>query len=251
VQQEPHRSHKPFVWRTASMLATLEAASRAARDDAPILMSGREAVGKAALCRYIHEHSSRKDGAFAEVVVPSLSSSLLRLELWGDGTSGRDGALARANQGTLLVRGIEYAPRGFIAALLAAQRSDGRACRLVCTTHREPARLIDAALLTEAEASTFKHTMRVPSLEERRSDLPDFARHLIRQFATTQGYPVPIIPEHDLIAIQRQRWIGGILQFSSVVEHSTMQAVRSGVFRFPPVVPRRNYGLRSERRSKG
>jgi two-component system response regulator FlrC len=109
----------------AKTRATLLLASRVARTDATVLLTGESGVGKEVFARYIHEQSARSGGPFVAINCAAIPDNLLEATLFGHekgAFTGAQGAQAgkfeQANGGTLLLDEISEMPLGLQAKLL-------------------------------------------------------------------------------------------------------------------------------------
>jgi two-component system response regulator HydG len=183
-----------------ALFAVLE---RAAASEETILVLGESGTGKEVLARGIHDQSPRRRGPFVPFDCGAVSPTLIEAELFGHVRGAftgavRDnaGALAKADGGTLFLDEIGELPLAAQAKLLrvleerqvmrvGGDRAIPVLARVVAATNRD--------LEQEVEAGRFRqdlyyrlnvHTLRVPPLRERLSDVPGLVVHLLRTIAS-------------------------------------------------------------------
>src|SRR5688500_7401982 len=188
---------------SSAIKALLEEIDYAARSDAKVLIGGESGAGKAIVARLIHASGRRRQAPLVTVNCAALTETLLETELFGHVRGSFTGAyrdkagvFERANGGTVFMDEIgETTPRmqGLLLRFLETgeiQRvgSDDRAqarvdVRVIAATNR--------VLLDDVAAKTFREDLyyrlnvihlRVPSLRDRRHDVPIFIRHFFDVF---------------------------------------------------------------------
>jgi DNA-binding NtrC family response regulator len=173
------------AWKVRSDVAF--AAGRALH----VLVRGESGTGKELVARALHDRSERK-GAFVPRNAATLPEALVDAELFGNaenypnpGMRERKGLVGAADRGTLFLDEVAELPEAMQTHLLrvldageyqrlgesVARRSD---LRVVAATNRP------LSALREDVAARFSFIIRVPSLEERREDVPLLARQLLR-----------------------------------------------------------------------
>ncbi len=178
--------------------------------DLPVLLTGETGVGKELFARALHENGPRAGAPFVAINCGAVPDALFEAELFGHAKGSftgaeraRPGLLARAEGGTLFFDEIGELPHARQAALLrvletrtyrAVGSDDERSfdARIVAATHRDLAR--------EVEKGTFRADLlfrlnvievRIPSLRERRSDVP----LLVRAFEAKLGRSLSLSAE--------------------------------------------------------
>jgi transcriptional regulator with PAS, ATPase and Fis domain len=192
--------------RAPAFLRALESLERAARSEAPVLLCGESGVGKELAAQHLHAHSRRPTGPFLTVDCATLAGSLFESELFGHERGAFTGCIGRkqglfelAHGGTLFLDEVGEIPLESQAKLLRVlesgefRRVGGREVlradvRVVCATNRE--------LRTMIEDGTFREdlyyrlaciTIDLPSLRERRSDIPALAEALLERANQSGG----------------------------------------------------------------
>ena len=213
------------------------AIERVAPTGSRVLISGPAGAGKDVAARMIHARSRRADGAFVTLNCATLNPARFEEELFGieagaDSTSQprRTGMLERAHGGTLLLDEISDMPletQGKIVRALQDQtfeRIGGTSrvkvdVRVLATTNRD--------LHAEISAGRFREDLyyrlavvplRMPSLRERRDDVPELARRFLRRSAETSGIPGRDLSADALTALQSYDWPGNVRQLRNLMD---------------------------------
>jgi two-component system nitrogen regulation response regulator NtrX len=222
----------------ASVMVQLRAAiERVAPTGSRVLISGPAGAGKEVAARMIHARSRRADAPFVGLNCATLNPARFEEELFGV-ESGVDpaaqprraGVLERAHGGTLLLDEVADMPletQGKIVRALQEQgfeRVGGATrvkvdVRVIATTSRD--------LQAEIGAGRFREDLyyrlavvplRVPSLRERREDVPILARHFMLRSGETSGMPPRELAEDALAAMQAYDWPGNVRELRNLID---------------------------------
>jgi DNA-binding NtrC family response regulator len=218
---------------------------RFARDtNATILLEGDSGTGKTTLARYVHSRSPRAAGPFQQVVLSTLDDTLSGSELFGhvvgaytDARQSRTGQFASANGGTLFLDEIGKASLAVQYKLLNVVESgefrpvgsdrDMRVdVRLVVATNIPLDQAsIAGRFLPDLNARLSAFRVRVPSLRERRADIPLLAQQSLRVHAIRCGYgSAPTIHADLMAALQRADWPNNLRQLDSTMHRLLVDA---------------------------
>jgi DNA-binding NtrC family response regulator len=211
---------------------------RFARDrNATILLEGESGTGKTTLARYIHAHSPRAGRPFQHVVLSTLEDPLAGSELFGhvsgaytDARQSRAGQFASASGGTVFLDEIGKASLAVQYKLLhVVEYGEFRAVgsdrdlrvdtRLVAATNivLEDA-VANERFLPDLHARLSAFRVRVPSLRERRADVPLLAAQSLRVHASRCGYGEPPSIHAELMeALQRADWPNNLRQLDATM----------------------------------
>lgn len=216
------------------LLHAMEAASRA---DVRILLEGESGTGKELIARAIHNLSSRTENKFIAIDCGAIPANLIESELFGHvkgaftgATSERRGLMEEANGGTMFMDEISNLPSELQAKLLRVLQ-EGEIRPLGSNKNRRINVRIISACSTPLGKLVQDHYFRedlfyrlhvypikVPSLDERREDIPLLANHFLNKFAAEQGKNTENFHE-ELIEYMRQRhWPGNIRELENFVE---------------------------------
>ena len=210
---------------------------RVAPTGSRVLISGSAGAGKEVVARMIHANSRRADGPFVMLNCATLAPGRFEEELFGveamaDPVAAprRAGVLERAHGGTLLLDEVSDMPietQGKILRALQDQTferlgSSARVkvdVRVIATTNRD--------LTAEIGVGRFREDLyyrlavvplRVPSLKERREDVPALARWFIARSAEISGMPSRELNADSLSVLQAYDWPGNVRQLRNLMD---------------------------------
>lgn len=226
-----------MVGESAAMMKIRDTIGKVAPTDARILITGENGVGKELVARWIHEKSARNTGPIVEVNCAAIPGELIESELFGhekgsftSAIKQRIGKFEQANGGTLFLDEIGDMSLNAQAKVLRALQ-EGKITRVGADKDiNVDVRVIAATnkdLLKEVEDKTFRldlyHRLgviiiHVPSLNERREDIPHLVKHFLEQVAGEYGQPVKSIDKDALKLLQDYNWSGNIRELRNVVE---------------------------------
>jgi formate hydrogenlyase transcriptional activator len=209
--------------------------------DANVLVTGETGTGKELVARAIHELSSRRKGSFVKVNCAAIPASLLESELFGHEKGSFTGAVAQkigrfelAHHGTLFLDEIGEMPLELQPKLLRAiqdqefERVGGNRtirtdARLVAATNRDLKAMVDEGKF-RADLYYRLHVfpVHVPSLRERREDIPLLTRYFVQKHAQRMGRNIDAIPTPVLEALTNYDWPGNIRELQNVLERSVI-----------------------------
>jgi len=224
---------------------------RAAPTDSSVLITGETGVGKELVAKAIHNLSNRKDGPFIPVNLASIPSELVASELFGHEKGAFTGAHVRqkgrfelADGGTIFLDEVGDLPQAVQVNLLRVLQ-EGTFERLgSAQSIRSDFRVVAATnknLAREVENGTFRQDLyyrldvfpiHVPSLRERKEDIPDLVRHFADKFSKKLGKRLTRIPREEMKKLINHTWPGNVRE----LEHRVEQAIilsDSGSVSFP------------------
>lgn len=214
-----------------------ETIEKVAPTDARILITGENGVGKELVARWVHEKSSRASGQLVEVNCAAIPSELIESELFGhekgsftSAIKQRIGKFEQANGGTLFLDEIGDMSLNAQAKVLRALQ-EGKITRVGADKDiNVDVRVVAATnkdLLKEVEEKRFRidlyHRLgviiiRVPSLNERKDDIPLLVDRFLSDICTEYGVAKKNIDEEALKLLQEYNWTGNIRELRNVVE---------------------------------
>ncbi|MCX7804195.1 MAG: sigma-54 dependent transcriptional regulator [Planctomycetota bacterium] len=242
-----------MVGRSPAMLDLYSQIEAVSRSGAPVIIVGETGSGKELAARAIHSQSPRRDGPFVPVNVGALPESTVESELFGHARgaftgadSDRDGRIAAASGGTLLLDEIESISDRVQRQLLRILE-DG----LVYPLGKDQPRKVDIRLLTTAKTDLREQVKRgqiredfyhriavlhvfVPPLRERIEDMPLLVSYFLRLAAARDNVPPPKVPAHVLEEMLRYPWPGNIRELRNVVERMVVTACSGEAGPFSP-----------------
>ena len=244
-QHEHHEKDSASTWRqeilTRSQLMEnlLGQARLVASGDASILIQGPSGSGKEVLARAIHKASARAGNAFVAVNCSAIPESLFESEFFGHvkgsftgATRDHKGLFEAANGGTLFLDEIGDMPLSFQVKLLRAIQE--RSVRPIGTTltHDVDVRILSAThrdLDKLRNNGTFREDLyyrlnvvdlQIPSLAERREDIPLLANHFLATLGDAAKKSVKGFSPDAMEVLISAPWPGNVRQLLNVVEQS-------------------------------
>ena len=226
-----------MVGQSNSIQKIKDTIEKVAPTDARILITGENGVGKELVARWIHEKSSRNSGPMVEVNCAAIPGELIESELFGhekgsftSAIKQRIGKFEQANGGTLFLDEIGDMSLNAQAKVLRALQ-EGKITRVGADKDiNVDVRVITATnkdLLKEVEDKTFRldlyHRLgviiiHVPSLNERKEDVPHLVNYFLETIAAEYGQPVKTMEKEAMAALEEYNWTGNIRELRNVVE---------------------------------
>jgi two-component system, NtrC family, nitrogen regulation response regulator NtrX len=200
-----------------------------------ILIVGPSGAGKELAARTLHRLSARAEAPFVVINAAAITPERMEVELFGvDGTNGAQGrkigALEEANGGTVFIDEIADMPRETQNKILRVlvdqtfQRVGGNSkvsvdVRIISST----ARNIEAEIAAGKFREDLYHRLsvvpiRVPSLAERREDIPHLVDYFMDQISQSTGLPKRQIGPDAMAVLQLHDWPGNVRQLRNNVE---------------------------------
>jgi DNA-binding NtrC family response regulator len=226
-----------IVGESEEILSIKNTIDKVAPTDARVLITGENGSGKELVARWLHEKSNRSNGPIVEVNCAAIPSELIESELFGhekgsftSAVKQRIGKFEQANGGTLFLDEIGDMSLSAQAKVLRALQ-EGKITRVGADKDISvDVRVVAATnkdLLQEVEAKNFRldlyHRLgvimiHVPSLNNRRNDIPLLIEHFLHQVADEYGQPKKSIEQDAVVALQQHNWTGNIRELRNVVE---------------------------------
>jgi two-component system, NtrC family, nitrogen regulation response regulator NtrX len=206
-----------------------------------VLISGGAGSGKELAARLIHEHSNRAQGPFVVINAPAMSPDGMEAELFGVEAASdqprRIGALEEAHGGTLYLDEVADMPRETQAKILRVlvdqnfQRVGGSSrvsvdVRIISSTSRDLAEAITEGRFREDLFHRLSVVpIRVPSLAERREDIPELVQYFLEMTAASMGVAPRRVGVDAMAVLQSHDWPGNIRQLRNNVERLMILAL--------------------------
>ncbi|MEN3930845.1 sigma-54 dependent transcriptional regulator [Microvirga sp. W0021] len=207
---------------------------RVAATNARVMITGSPGAGKELAARTIHALSSRAQGSFVVINAAMITPENMEAELFGveggDGKARRTGALEEAHGGTLYIDEIADMPRETQNRVLRVlvdqnfQRLDGTTrvhvdVRIISSSSRDIAAEIESGRFREDLFHRLSVVpIRIPSLSERREDVPELIEYFMNQITAATGLAQRKINTDAMAVLQSHDWPGNIRQLRNNVE---------------------------------
>ncbi len=239
IRSELH--FEEIVGNSEPLRRVLQEIETVAPADSTVLIYGETGTGKELIARALHNLSSRKSNAFVKLNCAAIPTGLLESELFGHEKGAFTGAITQrvgrfelANRGTIFLDEVGEIPLELQPKLLRVLQ-EREFERLGSTrTIRTDARLIAATnrdLKTMVDEQRFRSDLyyrlnvfpiRVPSLRERKADIPQLVRHFVKEFSRRNQRVIDTIPSETMQALVRYHWPGNIRELQNVIERAVI-----------------------------
>jgi len=230
-----------IVGTSSALQSLLSRVSKVAPTDSTVLITGETGTGKELIARAIHKRSSRCSSAFVSVNCAAIPRDLIASELFGHekgaftgATQQRLGRFELAVGGTIFLDEVGELPVETQIALLrvlqehefervGGNRSIKSDVRVIAATNRN----LQAAIAAGAFRSDLFYRLNVfpvnvPSLRERREDIPLLVEYFIDRYARKAGKSICRINTRSLELLKSYPWPGNIRELQNVIERSVI-----------------------------
>ena len=220
--------------------------AQAARSRAPVLIQGETGSGKEVVARLLHDLSGRAIGPFLAINCGAMNRELLESELFGHekgaftgATGTKIGLVAAAEGGTLFLDELGEMPGSMQVSLLrfldrgeyrpvGSTRSLQADVRIVGATNQDIQELVAQGRFREDLLYRINTvTLRVPSLRERKEDIPLLAEHFLSSIRAA-GSPTRSLSSEAMESLVSYHWPGNIRELRNVVERLIMMSSGKG-----------------------
>lgn len=239
IRSELH--FEDIVGNSEQLRGVLKEIETVAPADSTVIIYGETGTGKELIARALHNLSSRKSNTFVKLNCAAIPTGLLESELFGHEKGAFTGAIMQrvgrfelANHGTIFLDEIGDIPLELQPKLLRVLQEREFERLGSARTIRTDARLIAATnrdLKSMVEEQRFRSDLyyrlnvfpiRVPSLRERREDIPLLVRHFVKEFSRRNQRVIDTIPSETMQALVRYHWPGNIRELQNVIERAVI-----------------------------
>ena len=225
---------------TSSAMARLRGQiAKLSRSQAPIYLSGESGSGKEVAARLIHEQGPRAHAPFVAVNCGAIPSELMESEFFGHvkgsftgAVADKEGLFQAAEGGTLFLDEVADLPLSMQVKLLRAiqekaVRAVGSAqehatdVRILCATHKDLGREVaEGRFRQDLFYRLNVIELPIPSLRERRSDVPELAEQILARLSGDYGGKPPQILPEAMDALQSHAFPGNVRELENVLERA-------------------------------
>ena len=243
LQNEIKLTHnfEEIVGKSETLKNILGKVQQVAATDSTVLILGETGTGKELIARAVHNISGRSDRPLVKVNCAALPANIIESELFGHERGAFTGAYVRkigrfelANRGTIFLDEIGDLPLDLQVKLLRVLQ-DGEFerlgnpntinvdIRIIAATNRD----LEKAIAN----STFREDLyyrlnvfpiKVPSLRERKEDIPFLINHFIKKFCKKIGRKIEIIPQKVMDELLNYDWPGNIRELENIIERAVI-----------------------------
>jgi DNA-binding NtrC family response regulator len=226
-----------MIGESAEITMIKDMIDKVAPTDARVLITGANGTGKELVAHWLHEKSSRNGGPFIEVNCAAIPTELIESELFGhvkgaftSAVKDRAGKFEAANKGTIFLDEVGDMSLSAQAKVLRALQESKISrvgsdkdikvdVRVVAATNKD--------LQQEIEKGNFREDLyhrlaviliKVPSLNDRRDDIPLLIEHFADQISAEQGTAQKKFSKKAIALLQSYDWTGNIRELRNVIE---------------------------------
>ena len=220
-----------------TLAAVRSAIQKAAPTNATVLIWGESGVGKELVARAIHRESLRRDGPFVQVNCAAIPDELIESELFGHekgsftgATDRQIGKFEQADKGTIFldeVGDMSLKTQAKVLRVLQEQELERLGSNRVIKVDVRVIAATNKNLEEEIDKHTFREDLfyrlnvvpiHVPSLRDRRDDVPALVRHFADLFARDNNFRRKTFTAQAMEKLKQQHWRGNIRELRNFVE---------------------------------
>lgn len=232
-------SFEDIVSKDPKMLKIFHILPQLAASGSTVLIEGDTGTGKELIARAIHQHSPQCSGPFVAVHCGALPDTLIESEIFGykagaftDARQDKPGRFALAQNGTIFLDEIgDISPAVQMRLLRVLQQrvyeplGSGKSvptnARVIAATNRHLEELVEKKSFREDlyfRINVFR--IALPSLSERREDVPLLVEHAIERFNSERGRTVTSVSQKAMAALMQYHWPGNVRELENAIEHA-------------------------------
>ena len=248
LQEEVKTQHsfEEMVGQSPAIKKVLKAVETVAPTDASVLILGGTGTGKELVARAVHKLSGRGGKPLVKVNCAAIPAGLIESELFGHEKGAFTGAVSRkigrfelADGGTIFLDEIGDLPVELQVKLLRVlqegefERVGGTQTfkadvRIIAATNRDLAKAMEEGRFrTDLYYRLNVFPVQIPSLRERKEDIPLLVRHFVMKHGTRLGKKIETIPKQAMRSLQAYSWPGNVRELENVIERAVIISQRS------------------------
>ena len=223
-----------MIGRSSAVNQLRNSIDRVGPTNSRVLIAGPSGCGKELVARLLHAKSARANGPFIVLNAAALAPESVEEELFGTedrlGGPRKVGALEAAHGGTLFVDEVSDMPmetQGKVLRVLVEQKfvrlgGAGKVhvdVRIISSSSRDLERLIaEGRFRQDLYHRLAVVPLKVPSLAERRDDIPELVQHFVQQIVSATGLPPRKIADDAMAVLQAHDWPGNVRELRNNIE---------------------------------
>ena len=243
ADDESEEGVRKVVGRDPRMIEIYKMIGVLSRNRATVLVRGDTGTGKEMIARAVHDHSIHSDEPFIAVNCTALTDTLLESELFGHvrgaftgAVGGKKGYFELAGRGTIFLDEIGDTSPDFQSKLLrvlqerqfypvGGEQPRTTEARVVAATHQPMEELVAEGGFREDLYFRLQVVeIHVPSLRDRKADIPLLAKHLLGGIRRETGATVRAISDEAMVCIQEYDWPGNVRELENALTRAAIVA---------------------------
>ena len=240
---EPDTGARTVVGRNPRMIEIYKMIGVLSRNRATVLVRGDTGTGKELVARAVHDHSIHSDEPFIAVNCTALTDTLLESELFGHvrgaftgAVSGKKGYFELAGKGTIFLDEIGDTSPDFQSKLLrvlqerqfypvGGEQPKTTEARVVAATHQPMEELVSEGGFRQDLYFRLRVVeIHVPTLRERKDDIPLLAQHLLGRIRRETEATVRAISQEAMTSLQEYDWPGNVRELENALTRAAIVA---------------------------
>jgi two-component system, NtrC family, response regulator PilR len=238
-QLEERYRFEGIIGRSQPMRDLFQLLETVAATSSTVLVTGETGTGKELAARAIHHNSPRRSNRFMALNCSAIPETLLEAELFGHvrgaftgAVGNRQGRLEQAHRGTLFLDEVGTMSPALQAKLLRVlqEREFERVgdshtvkidVRVIAATHSDLLRMVAEGTFREDLYYRLNVIpIRMPSLRERREDIPLLVQHFLDKLSAEAGRPPVTVSQDVMRRLMAHPWPGNVRQLENAVERA-------------------------------
>ena len=214
-----------------------------------VLITGDSGTGKEMIARSIHQHSPLKNNMFVAVNCGAIPDSLIESEMFGHkkgsftgAVSDKKGFFESANGGTLFLDEIGELPLALqpkllrvlqekVVRMVGAVEDKKIEVRLISATNRNLTEMVREGRFREDLFYRLNVVhIHIPSLKERKDDIPLLVKHFFKQYSVRQNLPVPELSDEVMQVFQEYDYPGNVRELENLIERILILREKEQIF---------------------
>jgi two-component system response regulator HydG len=236
-----HFDRRNIIGQSPAMVKLLETVAQVAPSEATVIISGKSGTGKELIAGAIHYNGSRKDGPFVKINCAAITETLLESELFGHEKGAftgadrrKEGRFLQAHRGSLFLDEVSEMSLTMQVKLLRVlqEREFTRVggeknirvdVRVIAATNKDLPELISKDEFREDLYYRLNVVgLEIPTLRERREDVPLLAQHFLQTFAAKNHKDIKGFTPRAMDHLIRYDWPGNVRELMNAVERAVV-----------------------------
>lgn len=241
AQKDHQLKFKDLIGVDGGLKSVIDRARKAAQTTVPILITGQTGVGKDLLAQAIHGESERAGKPFVAINCGAIPANLIESTLFGHEKGSFTGAISHslgkfreAEGGTIFLDEVgELTREAQVKLLRVLQQKEiepvgsGKSIavnvRIIAATNRHLEKDVKDGLFREDLFYRLNvYTIKIPSLNERKDDIPDLANFFMARYCAIHKKPLKTISYEAMQSLLHRRWSGNIRELENLIHRQVI-----------------------------